>query len=326
MRGLAALPVAILLVAACEGVPGSPSKPPSELLFVSSPEHPLTAYEASDGSLVSELPTGAFDAMVSSGGDLEEAYLAGDDSNLYRVRAARPLRLDRLDSIRGAGPFQAALVPAPRLTSFAGGRTVLVVKGADGSLFGFQSGRQIWREGVPQDADLRRLDAGAVLGYEGSWSLVAPESGLLTPLASECPDGPLAEVQGSVVFACSATTQPGASLTLPSGPAFDLRTAHRDESVLAYPSGDWFRIDHGPRIAGQGHGSGGEGRPGLSPDGGTIYWPGSLSATAVAVSRDGSYLYALGSRGLRVLSASDRKQVANYPAVTGREIVLVTSG
>ena len=205
--------------------------------------------------------------MVSSGGDLEEAYLAGDDSNLYRVRAGRPLRLDRLDSIRGAGPFQAALVPAPRLTSFAGGRTVLVVKGADGSLFGFQSGRQIWREGVPQDADLRRLGAVAVLGYEGSWSLVAPESGLLTPLASECPDGPLAEVQGSVVFACSATTQPGASLTLPSGPAFDLRTAHRDESVLAYPSGDWFRIDHGPRIAGQGHGSGGEGRPGLSPDG-----------------------------------------------------------
>src|SRR2546429_4629395 len=26
-----------------------------------------------------------------------------------------------------------------------------ILKGADGSLFGFQSGRQIWREGVPQE-------------------------------------------------------------------------------------------------------------------------------------------------------------------------------
>ncbi len=327
MRVLAALALAVLLAAAaCEGVAQTSSKPPSELLFVSGAEHQLTAYEASDGSLVTELPAGAFDATLNSGGNLDEAYLAGDDANLYRVRAARPLRLDRLDVIRGAGPYQAALVPAPRLTNFLGNRTVLLVKGSDGSLFGFQSGRQIWREGVPQDAQLLRLDAVAVLGYEGSWSLVAPESGLLTPLASDCPEGPLAEVQGTVVFACSATTQPGASLTLPAGPAFDLRPARREQSVLAYPSGEWFRIDPGPRIAGQGHGAGGEGRPGLSPDGGTIYWPAGLGAQAVAVSRDGNYLYALGSGGLRVLAASDRKQVANYPAVTGREIALVCSG
>jgi hypothetical protein len=326
VRVLAALPLAVLLVAACEGVPGSSGKPPTELLFVAGAEHQLTAYEASDGSLVTQLPPGAFDATLNGGGDLDEAYLAGDDGTLYRVRAGRPLRLDPLDSIRGAGPYQAALVPAPRLTNFVGSRTVLVVKGADGSLFGFQSGRQVWREGVPQDASLLRLDTVAVLGYQGAWSLVAPESGLLTPLASDCPDGPLAEVQGRVVFACSATTQPGASLTLPAGPAFDLRPLRRDESVLAYPSGDWFRVDPGPRVAGQGHGAGGEGRPGLSPDGGTIYWPASLSALAVAVSRDGNYLYALGSGGLRVLAASDRRQVANYPAVTGREIVLVSGG
>ena len=323
---LRTLALAALLLAACSGVQTAAPQRPSELLFISAGNHALAVYEATDGTLAGDLPAGAFDATLTGGGDLDEAYVAADDANLYRVRAGRPLRVDRIDPIRGAPPYQAALVPAPRLTNFVGGRTVLVVKGADGSLFGFQAGRQIWREGVPQESQLLRVDAAAVLGYEGSWSLVAPESGLLTPLAADCPDAPLADVRGSLVFACSTTSPPGASLALPAGPAFDLRPVARDQSVVAYPSGDWFRVDPGPRISAQGHGAGGEGRPALSPDGGTIYWPASLSARALAVSRDGNYLYALGAGGLRVLGASDRKQVANYRSVAGGEIVLVAGG
>ena len=146
------------------------------------------------------------------------------------------------------------------------------------------------------------------------------------PLASDCPDPPLAEVQGSVVFDCAGTTPPGATLNLPAGPAYDLRPVRRDESVLAYPSGDWFRIDPGPRTSGHGHGAGGQGRPGLSPDGASIYWPSSLDAASVAVSRDGNFLYALGSGRLRVLAASDRKELANYRSVMGTDIVLVSGG
>ncbi|HEX6348153.1 MAG TPA: hypothetical protein VF160_02045 [Candidatus Dormibacteraeota bacterium] len=321
-----ALLLAVVLVAACQGVAVGPTKPPNELLFVSGPQNQVSAYEASDGSPAGPLPAGAFDATLTGGGDLDEAYVAGDDLNLYRVRAGRPLRVDRLDAIRGAGPYQVALVPAPRLTNFVGARTVLVVKGADGSLFGYQAGRQLWREGVPQDAQLLRVDSVAVIGYAGAWSLIAPENGREVPLASDCPDAPLAEVRGAVVFDCAGTTPPAATLNLPAGPAYDLRPVRREESVLAYPSGDWFRIDPGPRLAGQGHGPGGEGRPGLSPDGGTLYWPGSVSAASVAVSRDGNFLYALGTGGLRVLAAADRKEIANYRSVTGTDILLVSGG
>ncbi len=318
--------LAAVLMAACEGVQGAPTKPPNELLFLATAEQGLAVYEASDGSLVSHLPPGAFDATLTQGGDLGEAYLAGDDRRLYRVRAGRPVRVDRLTDLRGAPPFQAVLVPAPRLTTFVGARTVLVVKGADGSLIGFQGGTQIWREGAAQGSELRRVDDAAVLGLDGNWSLLAPETGLLTPLATDCAEGPLADVQGSLVFACPGATPPGVSLALPAGPAFDLRPLRRQESVLAYPTGDWFRVDPGPRISQQGHGAGGVGRPGLSPDGATIYWPGSLGASSVAVSRDGNFLYALGSNGLQVLNASDRRRVAAYPAMNGSAIVLVSGG
>jgi hypothetical protein len=315
-----------LALAACNGVQGSPSKAPNELVFLATAGQGRAVYEVSDGTLVSNLPAGAFDATLTSGGDLAEAYVAGDDTKLYRVRAGRPFRIDKLNDIRGAPPYQAVLVPAPRLTAFVGARTVMVVMGADGSLAGFQAGVQIWREGAAQGSELRRVDDAVVLGLDGTWSLLAPETGRLTPLVSDCPDGPLADVQGGLVFACAGATPPGVSLSLPAGRAFDLRPLRREQSVLAYPSGDWFRVDPGPRISAQGHGAGGEGRPGLSPDGGTIYWPASLKASSVAVSRDGNFLYALGSEGMRVLSATDRRQVASYPAVSGAEIVLVSGG
>jgi hypothetical protein len=315
-----------LLLAACDGVQGAPSKAPNELLFLATAGQGPAVYEASNGALVANLPPGAFDATLTPGGDLGEAYVAGDDATLYRIRAGRPFRFDKLADIRGAPPYQAVLVPAPRLTAFVGARTVMVVKGADGSLIGFQAGTQIWREGAVQGSELRRVDDAAVLGFDGTWSQLAPETGLLTPLATDCADGPLADVQGSLVFACAGATGPGVSLSLPAGPAFDLRPLRQNRSVVAYTSGDWFRVDPGPRISGQGHGAGGEGRPGLSPDGGTIYWPAALAATSVAVSRDGNFLYALGSNGLRVLRATDRKQVVAYAAVNGAEIVLVSGG
>src|SRR5712692_7427589 len=57
-------------MAACEGVQGAPTKPPNELLFLATAEQGLAVYEASDGSLVSHLPPGAFDATLTQGGDL----------------------------------------------------------------------------------------------------------------------------------------------------------------------------------------------------------------------------------------------------------------
>ncbi|HEY8641865.1 MAG TPA: hypothetical protein VIO84_03775 [Candidatus Dormibacteraeota bacterium] len=318
--------LAALVLAACDGFQAAPTKAPNELLFLAAARQSLSVYEVSNGALVANLPPGAFDATVTPGGDLGEAYVAGADATLYRVRAGRPFRFDRLAEIRGAPPYQAVLVPAPRLTAFVGARTVMVVKGADGSLIGYQAGIQIWREGAAQGSELRRVDDAAVLGLDGNWSLLAPETGLLTPLASDCPDGPLADVQGSLVFACPGASGPGVSLSLGAGPAFDLRPLRQNQSVVAYPSGDWFRVEAGPRISGQGHGAGGPGRPGLSPDGGTIYWPASLAATTVGVSRDGNFLYALGSSGLRVLRAADHQQVAAYAAVNGADIVLVSGG
>jgi len=319
-----AVPLAVLLLLACTGTPGAPARAPNELLVLATGESGHAVYEARDGTLVATFPAGAFAAALTPGGDLGEAYLVGDDGNLYRVRAGRPFHFDRLATIRAQPPFQAALVPAPRLTHFVGSRTVLVVKGADGGLVGFQAGVQIWREGAAQASELRQVDGAVVLGLDGSWSLLAPETGLLSPLVDDCPDGPLAEVRGSLVFACAGAAPPGASLPLPPGPAFDLRPLGRDQAVLAYPSGDWFRIDPGPRIVGQGRGPGGVGRPGLSPDGSAIDWPSTLAATAVAVSRDGNFLYALSTGGLRVLAAADRKQVARYPAVSGTDIVVVS--
>jgi len=184
--------LAAVLLAACDGIQAAPSQAPNELLFLAAAGQGPAVYEVSNGGLVANLPPGAFDATVTPGGDLGEAYVAGDDATLYRVRAGRPFRFDRLADIRGAPPYQAVLVPAPRLTTFVGGRTVLVVKGADGSLIGYQAGIQIWREGAAQGSELRRVDDAAVLGLDGNWSLLAPETGLLTPLASDCPDGPLA--------------------------------------------------------------------------------------------------------------------------------------
>ncbi|MEP7106081.1 MAG: hypothetical protein ABI838_09570, partial [Chloroflexota bacterium] len=96
---------------------------------------------------------------------------------------------------------------------------------------------------------------------------------------------------------------------------------------LAYPSGDWYRIGSGPAITGRGHGPGGEGSPALAPDGGTVYWPAQVGALALAISRDGNYLYALDAAGgLRVVTTTDHSQVARYPGIRGTTIELVTGG
>lgn len=327
-----ALPAAVLgaalaaLLAACNALPGPSARPPAELVFVPGADRSHAVFEAADGTQVATLEAGAFSADLTSGGDLGEAYLAAEDGALYRVRAGRPFRVDRAGDLRGRPPYQAALVHADALTTFVGARTVLVVLSADGVLSGYQAGSLLWRTAVPAAAGLRRVGNAAVLGVDGSWSLVAGETGAERPLVVDCAVGPLAEVAGALITGCPGATPPAASLPLPAGPAFALAPARGEAAVLAYPSGDWYRIGRGPAVVAHGTGPATQGSPALAPDGGTIYWPSQVGAQALAISRDGTYLYALDGGGLRVLTAAGHHQLARYAGVKGTAIELVTGG
>ena len=327
LTGVKRVAVLVIVVAAACGLPGPAPQPPAELVFVPGADRSHAVYEVRDGTQVATLAAGGFAGNLTSGGDLGEAYLASDDGTLYRVRAGRPFHVDRAGDLRGRPPYQAALVRADRLTKFIGARTVLVVLSADGVLSGYQSGTLLWRTGVLPGSSLRAAGDAVSLGLGDAWSLVAGEDGRQVPLVSDCPDGPLAVVAGSPVFACPGASPPGASLALPTGPAFQLTAARAAGVVLAYPSGDWFRIGSGPAITGRGHGPGGEGSPALAPDGGTVYWPAQVGALALAISRDGNYLYALDAAGgLRAVTTSNHGQVARYPGIRGTSIELVTGG
>ncbi len=318
--------LAALLLAGCSPLPGPSPRPPAELIFVPGADRGHAVFEAADGTQVATLAAGGFSADLTSGGDLGEAYLAAENGVLYRVRAGRPFRVDRVADLRGRPPYQAALAHADSLTTFVGSRTVLVVLSADGVLSGYQAGNLLWRSGVSPAAGLRRVGNRAVLGVDGTWTMVAAETGREIPLVSDCPAGPLAEVAGALVTGCPRATPPGASLPLPPGPAFALEAARGESVVLAYPSGEWYRVGKGPAVIARGTGPATEGSPALAPDGGTIYWPSQVGAQALAISRDGIYLYALDGSGLRVLTSAGHSQVARYPGVKGSAIELVTGG
>jgi hypothetical protein len=321
---------AALLLAGCSPLPGPSPRPPAELIFVPGADRGHAVFEAADGTQVATLAAGGFSAELTSGGDLGEAYLAAEDGVLYRVRAGRPFRVDREGELPGRPPYQAALVHADMLTTYVGMRTVLVVLSADGALAGYQAGNRLWLTRAASGASLRRVGNAAVLGVEREWSLVAGETGRTIPLVSDCLAGPLAVVAGALVTGCPGATPPGASLPLPPGPAFALAAARRDSAVLVYPSGEWYRIGKGPAkgpvVIARGTGPATPGSPALAPDGGTIYWPSQVGAHTLAISRDGTYLYALDAGGLRVLTSAGHSQVASYPGVKGSAIELITGG
>lgn len=295
-RALAAL---LLLSAACGSSPATPPALPSELVFVAGPA--VRVYEIHDGSLAATLPAGAFDARLSGGGDVAEAYVVGE-GGVQRVRPGRPFRIDRLADATGSAPYQSALVPAPALQSFVGQKTVLVTLAVDGRLAGYQAGTRIWTEPAGAGA-LRRLDDLALYRGASDWHPVAPETGALEPASAcaLCPD--------VVAF----------------GTAFELHPVGQDVTVLAWPDGAWRRYDAAGRLTRSGHGAGG-GRPGLAPDGSRLVWPRDYpGASAVAFSRDSSFVYALGGGHLRVFPAGSKTALRDY-AIDGDDIALVAGG
>lgn len=318
-----ALAIGLVLAAAACGSGGAPAPSlPAELLFI--PGDSVRAVEVRDGSTVATLPAGAFDARLSGGGDVAEAYVVGA-GGVQRVRPGQPFRVDRLADATGSAPYQAALVPAPGLTSFVGDKTVLITISGDGQLAGYQAGTRIWAHGS-RAGTLRRVDDFATLQQGSDWFIVAPESGSLTILATDCPDGPLGQVAGRLIVPCpSASERALVASGLPAGIPFELHPVRRDISLLAWPDGTWGRYaEHGAPTA-IGHGAGG-GRPALSPDGSRLLWPHEYAgSTALAFSRDGNFVYAIGGGSLRVYAAGGRTAIRGYN-LDGADIAFVAGG
>lgn len=303
----------LVLLAACGPPAAPPPSLPAELLFI--PGDSVQVIETRDGSLAATLPPGAFDARLSSGGDVAEAYTAGT-GGVERIRPGRPFRIDRVADPTGAAPYAVALVPAPRLTSFVGDKTMLLTLSSDGQLAGYQAGTRVWTHRVGA-ASLRRVDDLAALRRGDDWFLVAPETGDLQALVSGCPDGPVGEVVGKPILSCSGA--------MPAGVPFELHPVRQDVSVLAWPDGTWRRFDERGVPSDLKHGAGG-GRPALSPDGSQLVWPnGYPGASALAFSRDGTFLYALGSGQLRIYPAGSRTPARDV-TTDGSDIVLVAGG
>jgi hypothetical protein len=192
---------------------------------------------------------------------------------------------------------------------------VLVSLSSDGQLAGYQAGNRIWTQRIGPSS-LRRVDDLAALKRGSDWFVVAPETGQLQPLAAACPAGPLGEVGGQPITVC-----PGA----PPGVPFELHPVRQDVSVVAWPDGTWQRFDAGAPASPLMHGAGG-GRPGLSPDGGKLVWPHDYpGSSAVAFSRDGTFVYAIGGGRLRVFPTGGKGPVLDV-AADGSDIALVAGG
>jgi hypothetical protein len=300
---------------ACEGSrPPAPPPVAAEIAFVSGAGG-LRLVEVRDGTQLAQLPEGAFDANLTPGGDLGEAYLVAA-AGVMRVHMGRPVRVDRVADAVGAGPFSAALVPAPQLSTFVGDKTVLVTLSADGRLAGYQSGTRLWSRAAAGGTELHRVGDMAALRAPSGWLRVIPETGDLEALAA-CAGGPVGGTFAQPVYACELHPSP------PAGLPFDLRPPAGDE-VLVWPSGAFYRIHDGVSTPGA-KGAGG-GRPAVSADGKRLYWPHDYAnAIALASSRDGNYLYVLGAGRLRVLAPAGARELTGFP-VEGTDIPLIAGG
>lgn len=342
MRRLAGgLLAALGLGLACgQQAPATPL-PPNELVFVGRPGGGHLVVEARDGSTVGELPAGLLAARLNEGGDVGEAYLVGPESGLARLRIGHPIALQKLADMAGAD--QVALVPAPGLTSFVGPKTVLVVR-RGGVLSGFQAGSPIWTSQSAAAAALAWTgDVAEVRRAGGTWAALAPETGALSDEHGACSPGPVA----AGWYLCGSTLEGpgGARLDSPAGrPVYALRPLRSSDLVLAFGDGSYYRLAASGRVLA--HASPTltpAGPPALAPDGSRLYWPEGgvtaqvavaagerrtlpVAASALGVSRDGSFLYLLGEGGLRLYSTAAGRVVRTYAGVSGDSIELIAGG
>jgi hypothetical protein len=299
------------------------------------------------GTVLGRLPSGILALALSGGDDIAEAYLVAPGSGGTTISTVQPNRgyaLARVATLP-APPAAAALKPAPQLTAYVGPKTVLVVLSLDGTLAGYQHGTRIWAEALgPEPAQLVAVGTQLFLGRRGGWSEVTVETGTVGALKNgiRCDSpGPLAVVEGTVVFDCVGLLDPGGEVVPNDRPiAFPAGAA----TVLAFPDGEVWRLQSsssrrvftGPSWAMP---------PAPSLDGSLLYVPtvagveqvnvGSgdhhrLTSAAginpsIALSRDGNFLYALAGGTLRSFRLDTGGQVASLP-VSGVAIERVIGG
>src|SRR5581483_11398788 len=104
----------------------------------------------------------------------------------------------------------------------------------------------------------------------------------------------------------------GCAAGLPPGMPEQLHPVRSAVSVLAWPDGTWRRYDGSGVVVATGRGAGG-GPPALAPDGSRLAWPAEYpGAAAVAFSRDGSFVYALGGGRLAAFAGASKTPRAAY--------------
>ncbi|HLQ60916.1 MAG TPA: hypothetical protein VK131_03540 [Candidatus Acidoferrales bacterium] len=303
---------------------------------------------------MARLPAGQLVDRLSAGGDLAEGYVLAPEG-ILRVTAGRPFRTEPIASSQAA---EGALVPAPGLTQYVGGQTVLIVRFPDGSLAGYQAGKPLWQAPVSPYRDLRAAQlvqagdlafVGPVDG--GTWLQLKPETGATAGVAGKppCSPGPVAGLKGGSLFYCYSTgllvwvpAQVGDALPRLEGRPWALKPVRREEVVLLWPDGTWYHVNGSGNADRHGRVPAYSGRPALAPDGSHLYLGtgrgvaavplggggsrvfGAGGATAVATSRDGNFVYALTATDLRVYDPSG--SLLKTYARGGQDIELVAGG
>lgn len=333
-----------LLLMACGSGQG-PQIAPGEALFVTtSTGHAVV--QARTGHTIASLPPGPLAVGLTSGADVAEAWLVtpgGAGERLLRLRASHAFAAEEVASEPVPGPAQAALVPAPQLTSFSGVKTVLVVRYGDGRLVGYQNGTLIWRRPPGTADDLRWTEAAAFAHDPSGWQEVKPETGdLAAPLPVDCE--PVGAVGNDVARLCSgrlefrgksvgaraarpwsaSTYDGGAILGWKDGgvarlPVSGAAVFGQTPAMLAPPAaaGDLdqaYLLESADELT----------RAALSQNK-TGYFATPRAAAAVGVSRDGNFVYALGGGRLEVFRTSDGHLWGDF-AAEGTAIEFVAGG
>jgi hypothetical protein len=288
-----------------------------DVLLIAGSDGGRTIVRNPGGTVLGRLPAGILTLDLSGGDDIAEAYLVAG-TVVSSVQPSRGYALTQVATLPSTAQA-ALLLPAPRLTTYVGQKTVLVVSMVDGELAGYQHGTRLWSVAPgPEPARLLAVGSRAFLGRLGGWSELTVETGATTQqlngIRCDSP-GPLAVVGGSVVSDCVGMLDPGGE-TVPN--AQPLVFASGAATMLAFPNGEVWRLQGaGARLAFK-----------LAPwalppaaslDGSQLYVPTpsgieqvdvatgrhhALTSAAgvnpsLALSRDGNFLYALAAGVLR---------------------------